>query len=209
MRSVTFATISVTAFATLAFAAGDPPAVIEPPAEGSVSLEEGIAAFARIYEVARHTRCANCHVEPDNIPMWSGPYYGKARPHGMNINAGESRIGAETLVCSTCHRTNENFESAAHAPPHAGLDWQLPPVEFQWFDKTPAEICAQLSDRGRNGGRDFIGLAEHLVEDSSHRGFVLWGWQPGGGRQPAPYSLQMHVNDILEWGVAGQPCPAK
>ena len=64
-------------------------------AEGAVSTEEGLAAWARIYEVASHPRCANCHVGKDNLPMWSGPGYGETRPHGMNIDAGLSRIGAE------------------------------------------------------------------------------------------------------------------
>lgn len=182
-------------------------AVIDAPEEGSVSAADGLAAFDRIYEVTSHPRCSNCHVGADNIPMWSGAYYGKTRPHGMNVNAGESRIGAETLTCMTCHRTSDSLESAPNAPPRSGLDWQLPPVEFEWFGKTPGEICAQLSDPDRNGGRDWLGLAEHLVDDAGHLGFVLWGWNPGGGREPAPFTLQDHVNDVLIWGAAGMPCP--
>ena len=182
---------------------------LTPPAEGSVSRAQGLAAFARIHEVVTHPRCANCHVGADNIPMWYGASEGPARPHGMNVQGGESRIGAETLICSTCHRTSEHLESDPHAPPHAGLDWRLAPVEFEWFEKTPAQVCAQLSDPARTGGRDWLGLAEHLVEDAGHRGFVLWGWAPSGGRDPAPYSLQAHVNDMLAWGVAGQPCPTE
>ena len=81
-------------------------------------------------------------------------------------------------------------------------------MAFEWFGKSPAEICAQLSDPDRNGGRDWRGLAEHLVEDAGHHGFVLWGWSPGDGRDPAPYSLQAHVDDVLAWGAAGMPCPA-
>jgi len=207
MRFGIVTALAAIALATLAFAEGEPSTVIEPPAEGSVTLDEGLAAFGRIFEVVSHPRCANCHVGPDNIPMWSRGNHGESRPHGMNINAGESRIGAESLVCSTCHRKSESLESAPHAPPRAGLDWRLPPVEFAWFGKTPAEVCAQLADPESNGGRDWIGLAEHLVEDSAHLGFVLWGWKPGGGREPAPYSLQEHVDDVLAWGVAGQPCP--
>jgi cytochrome c553 len=200
-------TIAMTTIGTAGLAADGPVAEINPPV--SATTQEGLAAFDRIYEVASHPRCANCHVGADNVPMWSGAYYGETRPHGMNVNAGESRIGVETLVCSTCHRTNDNFATDPHAPPRAGLDWQLPPVEFEWFGKTPAEICAQLSDPDRNGGRDWMGLAEHLIDDAGHLGFVLWGWQPGGGREPAPYSLQAHVDDVTIWGVAGQPCPTE
>ncbi|MCT8159939.1 hypothetical protein [Pseudoruegeria sp. SHC-113] len=205
--------LPVTAALALAIAApltraeGEAPATINAPAEGSVSQADGLSSFARVYEVVSHPRCANCHAGPENIPMWYGGSEGPARPHGMNINAGESRIGAETLLCSTCHMTREDLDSAPHAPPHAGLDWQLAPVEFAWFGKSPAEICAQISDPERNGGRDWLGLAEHLVEDAGHHGFVLWGWNPGGGREPAPYSLQAHVDDVLHWGAAGMPCP--
>ena len=187
--------------------AGAPEITFEVPEAGSVPAAEGTAAFERIYEVVSHPRCANCHVGEDNRPMWTGPSYGQPRPHGMNITAGESRIGAETLLCSTCHRTNGDHDTDPHAPPRAGLDWRLPPVAFQWFDRSPAQVCAQLSDPERTGGRDWVALAEHLVEDAGHRGFVLWGWNPGGTREPAPYSLQTHVEDILAWGAAGMPCP--
>lgn len=190
-----------------AFAEGEPVAKRNIPS--SATPGEGLEAFERIYEVVSHPRCANCHVGSDNIPMWHGASNGPARPHGMNINAGESRIGAETLLCSTCHRTNTNLNSAKNAPPHAGLDWQLAPVEFEWFGKSPAEICAQLSDPDRNGGRDWEGLVDHLIDDAGHRGFVLWGWNPGEGREPVPYSLQAHVDDMAIWGVAGQPCPTQ
>ena len=192
----------------LSLSADDEPiAEIRPPEEGSASLDEGLAAFQRVYEVASHPRCANCHVGDDNIPMWSGPSYGETRPHGMNIDAGVSRIGAETLLCSTCHRTSQDLDSEPHAPPHFGIGWQLAPVEFEWFDKSPVEICEQLKDPDRNGGRDWMGLAEHLIVDAGHRGPVLWGWAPGGTREPAPYNLQQHVDDMVTWGVAGQPCP--
>lgn len=180
---------------------------INPPAEGSVSEADGRAAWERIYEVTSHPRCANCHVGEDNIPMWSGPSYGSDRPHGMNINAGESRIGIETLLCSTCHTTSSQGNADEHMPPRVELDWQLPPVEFAWFGKSSAEICAQLSNPDLNGGRDALGLAEHLRDDASHGGFVGWGWSPGGNRVPVPYSLQEHINDVLAWGAAGMPCP--
>lgn len=208
MRS--FALLLTLSFATVAFAEIEN-AVIDVPEEGSVTTEEGLAAFERVYEVVSHPRCSNCHTGADNLPMWSGPSYGQTRPHGMNINAGESRMGVETLVCSTCHITlqelTENSNAIAHAPPMTALPWQLAPVEFEWFGRSAAEVCAQLSDPERNGGRDWVGLAEHLVDDAGHGGFVLWGWNPGGTREPAPYSLQQHVDDVLAWGAAGSPCP--
>ena len=177
---------------------------IEPPAEGSVSEAEGLEAWARIYEVASHPRCSNCHVDEGGLPMWSGPSYGRTRVHGMNIQGGESRIGAETVLCSTCHALNEQGgNDGPHMAPQVAMNWQLAPVEAEWFGKSSVEICTQLRDPERNGGRDYIDLASHLDHDL----ILHWAWNPGGTREPAPYSLQEHVNDILAWGVAGYPCP--
>lgn len=173
---------------------------IDPPAQ--VSRQDGLAAWDRIYEVTSHPRCANCHVGPSNKPMWSGPAYGRTRVHGMNINAGESRIGAEYVLCSTCHAFREGGNDMPHAAPQVAMNWQLAPVEAAWFGKSSDEICNQLRDPDRNGGRDFLEIAGHLDHDL----ILHWAWHPGGGRDPAPYSLQTHVNDVLAWGVAGQPC---
>lgn len=189
------------------FLAGTPAlaeeAVIDPPAPGSVSREDGLAAWDRIYEVASHPRCANCHVGESDRPMWSGPSYGQTRPHGMNIRAGDSRIGAETIPCRTCHVTNQTGGNPQpHAAPQVAAAWRLPPVEADWFDRSSDEICAQLRDPDRNDGRSAVEIAEHLGHDV----ILHWAWNPGGGRDPAPYSLQEHVNDVLAWGAAGQPC---
>lgn len=177
------------------------------PPMGSISKAEGLEAWNRIEAVVTHPRCSNCHVGSDNVPMWSGPSFDGTRAHGMNINAGDSRIGAETQVCSTCHMTSSEPNDVPHAPPHVGLPWQLAPVEFEWFGKSGPEICAQLSDPDRNGGRDAAGLVEHLKDDASHQGFVLWGWSPGGNREPVPGTLEGHIRDVGIWGAAGQPCP--
>jgi len=187
----------------LVFAAGGK-VEINPPAEGSVGRDQALEAWDRIYEVASHPRCSNCHVGASNRPMWSGPSYGRARPHGMNVNAGESRIGAEYLLCSTCHtaRVNAMPNDGPHMAPQVAMEWQLPPVEAEWFGKTSDEICNQLRDPERNGDRTFMDLASHLDHDL----ILHWAWEPGGGREPAPYSLQEHVNDVLAWGVGGMPC---
>lgn len=169
----------------------------------SVSAEDGLAAWGRIYEVASHPRCSNCHTGASDRPMWSGPSYGKARPHGMNIRAGESRIGAETVPCQTCHSATEHAQRQPHAAPRVGMEWQLAPIEADWFGRSSEEICNQLRDPELNGDRTFTDIAEHLDHDL----ILHWAWNPGPGREPAPYSLQEHVNDVLAWGVAGTPCP--
>jgi hypothetical protein len=96
---------------------------------------------------------------------------------------------------------------ATPSPPHAGVDWQLAPVEFIWFGKSGAEICAQLRDPKRNGGRDAVGLLKHLRHDASLNGFIPRGWEPGAGRSIPPGTFEDHVKDMALWGAAGQPCP--
>ena len=195
--------VVVLAGLTVPVLAANEDVVIAPPEAGSVSRDEGLAAWERIYEVASHPRCANCHVGEDNLPMWSGPSYGETQPHGMNIDGGESRIGAEFVPCQTCHAYNETGgNNGAHEAPQVADSWHLAPVEMQWFGKSSVEICNQLRDPERNGGQDHVELAEHL----GHGPLVSWGWAPGGGREPAPYSLQAHIDDMLAWGVAGFPC---
>ena len=192
---------------SLSVIAADEKIELNPPADGSVSKEQGLDAWSRIYEVASHPRCANCHTGESDRPMWSGPSYGKARVHGMNIRAGATRIGAEYILCSTCHTTKntdwDNANVTAHAAPRVAMNWALAPVEAHWFGQSSEQICSQLRDPATNGGRDTLALAEHLNHDL----ILHWAWAPGGGREPAPYSLQEHVNDILAWGVAGTPCP--
>lgn len=175
---------------------------LTPPA--SATRADGLAAWDRIYEVTSHPRCANCHTGPSNVPMWSGPSYGKTRPHGMNIRAGESRIGVETIPCATCHVTDEitRGNPAPHEAPRVAAPWRLAPVEAHWFGQSSDTICLQLRDPDRNGGRDMTDLAAHLDHDV----ILHWAWPPGGGRAPAPYSLQEHVTDLLIWGTAGFPC---
>ncbi len=175
--------------------------------EGSVTQEEGLANWQLFYEVASHPRCANCHVGSDNRPMWSGPSYGKTRPHGMNINADESRMGVETLACGTCHTTlsqpDENANAVPHSAPKVAMAWSLAPVEAEWFGKPSAYICNQLKDPERNGGRTVRELAIHLDHDL----ILHWAWNPGGDREPAPHSLQGAMDALMKWSAAGTPCP--
>ena len=155
--------------------------VINQPTE-PVSQQAGYAAWERIFEVVSHPRCANCHVDENNTPMWSGPSYGETRPHGMYINGGTSRIGVETIPCSACHTQSTDFDTAPHAPPRAGHPWMLAPAEFAWFGKDSQSICEQLRDPERNGDRDGTGLVQHIIHDAELQAFISWGFNPGGGR---------------------------
>lgn len=163
----------------------------------------GLELWSKIHQVLSHPRCANCHVGPDHVPMWSDAEYGAvARPHGMNINAGKSRDGAEYLACTTCH-TQHNSDTP-HGPPGSAI-WKLPAVERQWFGKSSAEICDQIKDPVRSGKPSIEAVAKHIREDE----LVGWGWEPGPGRTPAPYSVNELADFVEQWNSNGAPCPVK
>lgn len=155
--------------------------------------------FGPVHEVLSHPRCANCHVGDDGIPLWSDPD-GTTRAHGMHIKAGESRMGIETLPCSTCH-AGQNNPLPGGAP--GAPNWALPPAEMAWAARSAREICEQLKDPERNGGRTLAEVADHVGHDP----LVLWGWTPGPGREPAPGTPQEAVDAILAWAEAGAACP--
>ena len=163
--------------------------------------DDAAAAWTRIHEVFSHPRCANCHVPADNRPRWSGANYGtRPRVHGMNVNGDESRIGARTMMCGTCHaKTNS---PVPHGPPGAEV-WALAPLSMQWWDRTSAQICEQIKDSKRNGGRTL----EQVIEHVDHDKLVSWGWSPGPGREPAPRTKDALVADLRVWVKRGAPCP--
>lgn len=172
---------------------------------GSISRAEGLENWRKFFAVASHPRCVNCHA--DSRPIWSGPSYGATRPHGMNVQGGESRSGAETVPCSTCHSALAAASPAANRLPHAAPRiagvWQMAPVEAAWFGRSSRDICEQLKDPARNGDRTIAEVAAHIGHDLVLR----WAWAPGGRREPAPYSLTEIQDALLKWGAAGTPCP--
>jgi hypothetical protein len=64
-----------------------------------------------------------------------------------------------------------------------------------WQGKTVREICQQLKDPTRNGGRDLMLIHAHAAGDD----LVPWGWQPGDGRDPAPGTQQLFGELIQAW----------
>ncbi len=212
LRTASIIAVAATVLAGAALSHGsgddetDTDLVVNMPTD-DVSTEDGRAAWDNLYAVFSHPRCSNCHVDESNIPMWSGPAYGETRPHGMNINADDSRMGFESIPCFTCHGQSRDFDTAPHAPPVTGHPWMLAPVQFTWFGKDSQTICEQVRDPERNGGRDGAGLVEHILHDAEIRAFITWGFNPGGGREPAPGTMQDHLDDMIAWTAAGMPCP--
>ena len=170
--------------------------------EVTVTREEGLAAWDRVFAVASHPRCTNCHVGAQGAPLWEGLDYAADRAHGMNVQADESRIGAESVPCRTCHVTSASKNTVPHAPPHIDDAWRLPPVDLDWLDKSSAEICAQLRDPQTNDNNTIADLVEHVQTSA----FVSWGFVPGADRSAPPGSAEDMAQDLSIWGAAGTPC---
>ena len=152
------------------------------------------AIFTELGKVLTHPRCVNCH------PAGDRPRQGdERRLHQPPVTRGADGHGLETMRCPICHQ-QANFDPG-RVPGNPA--WHLAPREMAWEGKTLAEICAQIKDPARNGGRKPEELIHHIGDDS----LVGWAWAPGFGRQPAP-GTQKEAGALVEaWVKTGAACP--
>src|SRR6202795_4494500 len=152
------------------------------------------AIFTELGKVLTHPRCVNCH------PAGDRPHQGDAsRLHQPPVARGVDGHGTETMRCSICHQ-NANFDPG-RVPGHP--EWHLAPREMAWEGKTVAEICDQIKDPARNGGRK----PEHLIAHSGSDTLVGWAWAPGFGRSPAPGTQKEAGALVAAWVKTGAACP--
>jgi hypothetical protein len=152
------------------------------------------ALFTEADKVLSSPRCVNCH------PAGDRPLQGEAhRLHEPPVARGSDGFGTAAMRCSTCHQ-GANFDPAG-VPGHP--HWHLAPREMAWQDKTAREICAQIKDPARNGGRSLEEITTHIATDS----LVGWAWAPGFGRTPAPGTQQELGALIRAWVQTGAVCP--
>ena len=124
---------------------------------------------ARPARCCTHPRCVNCH------PAGDRPLQGEdGHLHIPAVQRGDGGIGVAGLRCTTCHQTGQLRRRPA-CP--GNPQWHLAPIEMAWQGKSLAEICSQIKDPARNGGKSMAELVEHMAEDS----LVGWGWAPGHG----------------------------
>ena len=156
--------------------------------------ERSRALFAEASKVLQHPRCLNCH------PVGDRPTQGAdMHPHNPLVVRGDDDHGAVAMRCTTCHQAR-NFEPSG-VPGHPM--WHLAPLSMAWQTKTLAQICAQIKDPARNGGKTLAQIQEHLAHDS----LVGWGWRPGGTREPAPGSQDQFGALTAAWIASGAECP--
>jgi hypothetical protein len=109
------------------------------------------------------------------------------------------------VSCSGCH-SGKNFplhEAATYRSIPGHPRWGFAPLSMAWEGKSLGDICRQLKDVQRNGGRDLAALQEHIAKDD----LVAWGWNPGEGRKPAPGSQQVAGELVQAWIDSGAECP--
>src|SRR5882724_10461698 len=156
--------------------------------------ERSAALFTEAAKVFTHPRCMNCH------PAGDRPKQGEAgRLHQPPVERGPDGHGLVAMRCSICHQA-ANFDPG-RVPGHP--EWHLAPREMAWEGKTLDEICAQIKDRERNGGRSPEELVHHIGTDT----LVGWAWAPGFGRRPVP-GTQKQAGALVEaWVKTGAACP--
>lgn len=199
--------VRLIAVAALAAASLAVPALaqdLQPPSSFDGIEDEAarsVALFEEAGKVIEHPRCLNCH------PVGNLPTQGEdMHPHEPPVTRGEADMGAAGMMCTTCHGT-ENVPVVAQADTLKSIPgnpvWHLAPISMGWVGKSLADICTQIKDPERNGGRDLAGIVEHMAHDE----LVGWGWEPGEGREPAPGSQAAFGELIQAWVDTGAHCP--
>ena len=142
-------------------------------AGGEAAKTASSGTFEPIAGVLMSPRCLNCHQD-------QSPRQGDARTvHQPLVVRGKDGHGAPTLPCQTCHQTTNT--AGGFVPGVA--DWHLAPLSMLWEGRTGQQICEQMKDPARNGGRH---TGEQIIEHMKTDPLVLWAWAPGTREGGAP-----------------------
>jgi hypothetical protein len=156
------------------------------------------ALFSEGAKVITSPRCMNCH------PAGDQPHQGDDRHiHRPLALRGEANNGVPRQHCAACH-TDNNFPLSVGAasyqsvPGHAR--WSLAPSEMAWEGKTPGEICRQIKDPARNGGRDLALLREHGIT-----AYLKNGWSLENAAAMANHAFDPHHAALASPEARGDP----
>ncbi|WP_171410288.1 MULTISPECIES: Isoquinoline 1-oxidoreductase subunit [Myxococcus] len=158
--------------------------------------ERSRALFLEASRVFFHPRCANCH------PAGDSPLQGDdGQLHDPPVVRGPEDQGVVGMECISCHQDkNQDLARVPGAP-----KWHVAPIEMAWVGKSPREVCEQLKDMKRNGGK----TPEQMIEHNAHDALVAWGWNPGSGREPAPGTQAQFGAIVAAWVETGSECPSE
>lgn len=151
------------------------------------------AIFTEIGKALTSPRCMNCHPAGEH-PLQGADHHDHQPP-----------VWRDVTNCSGCH-TEANYtlhEGATYSSIPGHPRWGLAPLSMAWQNKSLGDICRQIKDTNRNGGRDLALLQEHIAKDD----IVAWAWNPGEGREPAPGTQEQLGKLTQAWIDSGAECP--
>ena len=157
------------------------------------------ALFVEAAKVITSARCLNCHPATRDVTQGDDLHR-----HMPPMNGGRVGAGVPGLQCRSCHGTANtptlmgSIESIPGSP-----GWLLAPASMAWQGRSLREICEQIQDPKRNGGRTLAKISEHMAKDR----VVAWGFAPGDGRAPAPGTQAQFAALIDAWIATGARCP--
>jgi hypothetical protein len=160
----------------------------------SANRAESLAAWSQIQAVLQHPRCLNCH-------QAESPLQGDARrPHIPLVVRGPENNGVSAMKCGACHNEMGNNEtSRTPGAPH----WQLAPLSMLWQGLSGGALCRSVKDPQKNGKRSLDAIVTHMGTDK----LVLWGWNPGAGREAVPLAHDEFMKQVRVWVAGGAACP--
>lgn len=183
--------------ALLAATCGGPQTRRSPSAPVPNGTPASVAAWGVVYGALQHPRCLNCH------PAGEAPLQGDdSHAHAQNVQRGRDGQGLYAMRCDACHQ--EQNTPGAHMPPGAPK-WHLPRADMAlvFEGRSSGDLCRQLKDAKRNGGKTLEELFAHVDHDP----LVMWGWSPGDGRAPVSTSHADLVRAMRTWIDGGCGCP--
>lgn len=175
---------------------GDTTALRSPASFADIEGDDARAAslFEELSQVLMHPRCVNCH------PSGDEPRQGdESVAHRPLVRRGVDGFGLAGMRCGACHHATNFDPGRIPGAPH----WHLAPRSMAWEGLSSSEICAQLKDPERNGGRDLEAIVKHMRDDP----LVGWAWDPGQGREAAPGTQEQFGALLRAWVDAGAACP--
>ncbi len=158
------------------------------------------ALFTEAAKVIMSPRCMNCHPSGDRPTQGNDKHV-----HLPPVIRGDGGGGVPGNTCAACHK-DANYtlhERASYLSIPGNARWALAPIEMAWEGKSIGEICLQLKDPKRNGGRTLVLLHRHAASDD----LIAWGWDPGLGRDSAPGTQELFGQLIKAWIDSGAQCP--
>ena len=123
-------------------------------------------------------------------------------PHQPPVTRGPDDHGVVGMECASCHQDRNLVQARVPGAP----DWHLAPREMAWIGKSPRQICEQIKDPKRNGGKTLAQIVEHNAHDKA---LVAWGWSPGADREPAPGTQEQFGAIVAAWVETGAECPSQ